>query len=66
MGEKPRDKYETAHIQAIAIEFSRRREGTPSASRTCVKLFDHKRARQIRRKGVVRIQSALCEVEVVV
>ena len=50
-------------IQAVAIEFSRRREQEPSASRTFVRpiVLDNKRARQSRGQ-LVRIQSVLCEV----
>ena len=46
------DKYENAHLLAVAIEFSRRRERKPSASRTFVRLnaLVYKRARQIRRQ----------------
>ena len=48
--------------QMVAIEFSRRREYEPFASRMFVRLivFEYKRARQSRRAVV--IQSALCEV----
>ena len=67
MREKGTDKYENAHMQAVAIEFSRRRECEPYASRTFVRLFvlDNKRTRQSTRQSGV-IQSALCEVAVVV
>ena len=60
---KGTDKYENAHIQAVAIEFSRRREREHSTSRTFVRLkvLDYKRARQGRRQSV-RFQSDLCEV----
>ena len=39
--------YENAHIQAIAADFSRRREQEPFISRMFVRLnaFDYKRAR---------------------
>ena len=65
MWEKATDKYENAHIQAVAKEFSRRRERESSALRTFVRLFvlNYKRARQSRQQPV-GIQSALCEVEV--
>ena len=33
------DKYDNKHIQAVAIEFSRRQERKPSALRTFVRLF---------------------------
>ena len=60
--EKGTDKCENTLIQAVAIEFSRRREREPSASRTFVRLFvlDYKSVRQSRRRVVV-IQSDLCE-----
>ena len=45
----------------VAIEFSRRREQEPSASRTFVRLnvLDYKKQS---RRNSIRIQSALCEV----
>ena len=63
MKERETDKYESAHIKAVAIEFWRRQERGPTASRTFVRLFvlDYKTERQSRRQSV-RIQSALCEV----
>ena len=39
MREKGTDKYENAHVQAVAMEFSRRREREPFALRTFVRLF---------------------------
>ena len=39
MREKGTDKYENAHIQAVAIEFSRRRKRETSALRTLVRLL---------------------------
>ena len=55
---KGTDKYEDAHIQAVATEFSRRQE------RSFVRLFvlHYKRERQSNQQSVVRIQSALCEI----
>ena len=57
------DKYENVHKQAIAIEFSRRREYEPSTLRMFCRLKAcvHKNARQSGQRSV-RIQSALCEV----
>ena len=47
----------------LAIEFSRRREGEPSASRKFIRLIvlDYKSARQSRQQSVV-IQKTLCKV----
>ena len=39
MREKRINKYENAHVQAVAIEFPRRQEREPSASRRFVRLF---------------------------
>ena len=46
-----------------ALGSSKKRKHEPSTSRTCIRLFvlDYKRVRQ-RRRRVVGIQSALCEV----
>ena len=57
------DRYENAHRQAVAIEFSRRLEHELSILRTFCKLKTcvYKRARQSGQESV-RIQSALCEV----
>ena len=57
------DKCKNLHIQAVAIEFSRRREQESSASRTFVKLIvlDYRRTIQSRRESE-KILSALCEV----
>ena len=43
-----KDKYENAHIQAVAIEFSRKKEGEPSTLRTFYRLKKcvYKEARQ--------------------
>ena len=48
----------------VAIEFSRKQELEHSFSRTFVRLFvqNYKWIRRSRRRGAVRIQSALCEV----
>ena len=50
MREKGIDKYEKVHVQALSIEFLRRQEREPSASRTFVRLIllDYKRTRQSR------------------
>ena len=47
MREKGTNKYENAHIQAVTIEFSSKRESEPSVSRMFVKLFplDYKSAK---------------------
>ena len=57
------DKYENAHRQAVAIEFSRSLEHELSILRTFCKLkmCVYKRARQSGQESV-RIQSALCKV----
>ena len=52
MREKRTDKFENAHIQTVAIEFSRRRGQESSTSRVFFELIvlDYKRARQSRQR----------------
>ena len=61
MREKETNKYENAHIQAVAIKFSRKQDREPSPSSMFARLnvFDYKKARQNTRQSVIINQSCV-------